>query len=250
MVEMMHALDLVGRRRRGFGDRSPPAGRNLLGRIVAVCVALPSCGTPGVGLLGDLDADAIGDGDGDGHADGSPSCTFSVAESPDGETVTCGIEPGSLAACADVAECLCRARNPAAESVDIDECIGGELTLRAMITLADFCGTSPAYDDIEEALRAYFGSLGMGDRLRVSTGCAAVPALAGDAPYAECLSLSGRYCPCIPGPCDADIIVGRRCAGLTRDEVLCIHGRMVEYGEHVCEVDLAAVLDDCLADSS
>jgi hypothetical protein len=249
MVEMMHALDLVGARRGGFGDWSPPARRRLLGGVVALCVAVPSCGTPGVGLLGEQDADARDEGsatDAIEEADGDLSCTFTVDETSDGGTVACRVEPGSLAACTDVAECICRARSPVVERVRIDECIGWELTPRAMISLSDFCPGTPARYDLDEALRGYYGSLGAEDRLWVSAGCAAIPALAGPAPYAECVLLSGFYCPCIPGICDADILVRRRCADLSRDQVLCIYARVTEDRDRACELDLAAIVADCI----
>jgi hypothetical protein len=249
IVETMRATDFLGTRRRGCGDRSPPARRRLRGAVAALCVALPSCGTPGVSLLGDEDADARDDDsatDASEDADDDVSCTFTVDETSDGGSFTCRIEPGSLAACTDVAECICRARSPGAERVRIDECIGAELTPRAMITLSDFCPGAPARYDLDEALRGYYGSLGAEDHLRVSAGCTAIPALAGPAPYAECVLLSGSYCRCIPGICDADILVRRRCADLSREQVLCIHARLVADYEHVCELDLAAIVADCI----
>ena len=208
--------------------------------------ALPSCGPPGVGLLADQDADASTDNPDDGRADGDRSCTFTVGEPSDGGTVTCRSEPGSLAACTDVAECICRARSPAAERMRIDECIGRELTPRAMIALSDFCPGTPAHDDLDEALRGYYGSLGAEDHVWVSARCAAIPALAGSAPYAECVMLSDSYCRCIPGICDADILVRRRCADLSRDQVLCIYARITEEYEHACELDIAAIVADCI----
>ena len=237
----------MGTQGRALGDRSPPARLLHLGGIAAFCIALPSCGPPGVGLLGDLDADASTDNpDDDGRADGGLSCTFTVDEASDGGTVTCRVEPGSLAACTDVAECICRARSPLAERVRIDECIGRELTPRAMITLSDFCpGASPHYD-LDEALRGYYGSLGAEDRLWVSAGCAGIPAWAGSAPYAECVMLSDSYCPCIPGICDADILVRRRCTALSRDQVLCIYARVTEDRDRACELDFAAIVEDCI----
>jgi hypothetical protein len=217
---------------------------------VALCVALPSCGTPGVGLLGDEDAGARDEGsatDAIADADRDVSCTFTVDEPSDGGTVTCRIEPDSLSACTDVAECVCRARSPTAERVRIDECIGWELTPRAMISLSDFCPGASARYDLDEALRGYYGVLGAEDHLRVSAGCATIPALAGPAPYAECVLLSSSYCRCIPGICDADVLVRRRCADLSREQVLCIHARVIADYEHACELDLAAIVADCIA---
>jgi len=246
IVELMHAKNPVGTRRRRLDDRSAPARLRLLGRIATLGIALPACGPPGVGLLGDQDATASVDSPDDGPADGDPACTFTAGEPSDGGTVTCGIEPASLAACADVAECICRARSPAAPRVLLDECIGRELTPRAMITLSDFCPGGSARHDLDEALHGYYGVLGEEDHLRVSAGCAAVPALAGSAPYAECVLLSDSYCPCIPGACDADILVRRRCADLSREQVLCIYAPVAEDHEHACALDLPAIVADCI----
>jgi hypothetical protein len=201
-------------------------------------------------LVGDQDADTTRDADRDGDAGADLSCTFTVDETPDGGSVTCRIGPGSLAACADTAECICRAREPSAERVRIDECIGRELTPRAMITLSDFCPGTPAHYDLDEALRGYYGRLGMEDRLWVSAGCAAIPALAGPAPYAECVMLSDSYCRCIPGVCDADILVRGRCADLPRDQVLCVYARVVGDYAHACELDISVVVADCADDAS
>jgi len=158
----------VGTQRRALGDRSPPAWLRLLGGIAALGVALPACGTPGVSLPGDQDADVRDEGsatDTTADADRDLSCTFTADEAPDGGTVACRVEPGSLAACTDVAECV---------------------------------------------------------------------------------MLSGFYCPCIPGICDADTLERRRCADLSRDQVLCIDARVTEDRERACEFDFAAVVTDCI----
>jgi hypothetical protein len=221
-----------------------------IGWFAAFCAVLPACGASGIELVGDQDADTSRDADRDGDAGGDLSCTFTVDEPSDGGTVTCRIEPDSLSACTDVAGCICRARSPSAERVRIDECIGWELTPRAMISLSDFCPGAPARYDLDEALRGNYGSLGAEDHLWVSAGCAAIPALAGSSPYAECVMLSGSYCRCIPGICDADILVRRRCADLSRDQVLCIYARVAEDYEHACELDIAAIVTDCIEAAS
>jgi hypothetical protein len=72
-----------------------------------------------------------------GRLDAAERCTFSF-RGRDGSGRTCVIEHED-ASCTDAARCLCLDRLEAPTDAALAECVLGEQTPRALVTLSDFC---------------------------------------------------------------------------------------------------------------
>lgn len=193
------------------------------------------------------------DGDGGLAADGGPvldggaACRITVDYQTGRLPLECAVEAGSQSACADFIDCFCRDNLGQATQTQLDQCIGEELTARAMVTMADFCDqTMPARNNIQEAVTGYLSFRPPPESLTTFTaGCSAIPALTGPTPYAKCLDLAGWYCPCIPGICDPNSMLGTRCAALSLEEVKCVADALGSDWDQLCEKDPREILRQC-----
>lgn len=115
----------------------------------------------------------------DGYA-GEGDCRLRFYDARSGGDVECTVASSSSRACSVLAECVCRAWNPAAPEHEIAMCVLFETIPRGAITLADFCTESlPARMTLDEAARGYIRFLTPEGSLSTTEACASTPALVG-----------------------------------------------------------------------
>ena len=168
------------------------------------------------------------------------ACTFTVdGFEGDDAVFECRVELDSDATCVDVARCLCAASDTAEE---LRTCIASHLEPRGAITLSDYCsGFGGSVVSLTEALEGYLGAED------ISPACDDLAATRGERPYVSCNLIESYYCPCIPGPCDADLLVRAPCLDLSFAAADCIlEGLHGAFGAgDICDVDIAELVISC-----
>lgn len=179
-------------------------------------------------------------------------CVIEIAVINDLGPLTCTISALSSQSCVDFLNCLCTLLMGDGSPSSILWCIASELTPRGSISMADFCTEfPPPRFTMAEAVPDYLYQYGVEEEdLAMSPECDDLAALTGPVPYETCLLLEQRLCPCIPGVCDADLLLGTRCLDLTRREVQCVEEAATEDPDLVCESleRLDQITADCLRD--
>jgi len=178
-------------------------------------------------------------GDPDPDPDPVGVCTFTV-DRIGGAPLECEVPITSAATCVDVAMCLCE--DVAALPSELRACIASHLEPRGAITLSDFCsGFGGREVPLTDALEGYLGVT------ETSPECDTLIATDGERPYVTCNLIEQYYCPCVPGPCDADSLVGGSCIDLSFAEAECVLEGLRLAGREgdVCDTDVGALARDC-----
>jgi hypothetical protein len=180
------------------------------------------------------------------------NCVIEIAVINDLGPLTCTISALSSQSCVDFLRCLCTLLMGDGNPSSILWCMASELTPRGSISMADFCTEfPPPRFTLAEAVPAYLREYGVEEEhIVMSPECSGLVALTGPVPYEACLLLEQRLCPCIPGVCDADLLLQARCLDLTRDEVTCVVTAATADPDRICEnlERLDEITADCLRD--
>lgn len=168
------------------------------------------------------------------------ACTFTVGGfRGDVPVIACRVELDSEATCVDVATCLCASATAPAE---LRICIASHLAPRGAITLSDYCSGFPDRAvSLTEALEGYLGAES------ISPACDGLLATLGEHPYVSCHLIESYYCPCVPGACDADSLLGSPCLDHSFAVAECIvEGLNAAFGAgDICDARLSELVAGC-----